>query len=129
VGAGDHLDRFGLGAVGSDRAQLVGVGADHVGQHMGVIGVAFGARDRVPLAVPGGLQRVDREHLVAGHDQRHDPGAPVGLDADQHLDVLVSTSWPASSPMIACNLAIPATPSGRRALASRRPAASSTSTS
>ena len=40
-----------------------------------------------------------------------------------------STSSPSCAPIIACNRAIPATPSGSRALASLRPAASITSTS
>ena len=88
VRSGHHLDRLALGAVTGDRAELVGVGADHVGQHVRVGGVALGARHRVPLPVAGRLQRVDREHLVPGRDQRRDPRAPVGLDPDQHLDVL-----------------------------------------
>jgi len=39
----------------------------------------------VPLPVAGHLQRVDREHLVAGGDQRGHPPAPIGLDPDHHL--------------------------------------------
>ena len=42
----------------------------------------------MPLPVAGGLQRVDREHLVACGDQRLRPRATVGLDADLHHRVL-----------------------------------------
>ena len=77
---------------------------------------------RVPLAVPGHLQRVDREHPVAGRDQRRDPRATVGLDPDQHLP------GPASSSAVgelrrsarAAGRSRPRPP-GSRALPSRRP--------
>jgi hypothetical protein len=42
----------------------------------------------MPLPVPGSLQRVHREHPVAGGDQRLYPRAAVGLDPDDHLRVL-----------------------------------------
>jgi hypothetical protein len=38
----------------------------------------------VALPVTGHRHRVDREHLVAGRDQRGDPGPAVGLDPDHH---------------------------------------------
>ena len=41
VGAGDQLHRFGLGAVAGDRAVMVAVEPDDLGQHMRVAGVAF----------------------------------------------------------------------------------------
>jgi hypothetical protein len=42
VGAGEHLDRLGLRAVGGDLAVVVPVGADQVGQHLGVGAVGLG---------------------------------------------------------------------------------------
>jgi hypothetical protein len=66
----------------------------------------------VPLPVPGCLQRVHREHLVPGGDQRRDPRAPVGLDPDHHLRVITSSDR--NRPTSACNCVIPATPSGSR---------------
>jgi hypothetical protein len=43
----------------------------------------------VPLPVAGGLDRVDRPHLIARRDQGLHPRAAVGLDPDQHLVRLV----------------------------------------
>jgi hypothetical protein len=37
------------------------------------------------FAVPRRRQRVDREHLIAGREQRLHPRAAVGLDPDHHL--------------------------------------------
>ena len=48
-------------------------------------GVGLRARRRVPLPVPGHLHRVDREHHIAGSEQRLHPRTPFGLDPDQHL--------------------------------------------
>jgi hypothetical protein len=87
VGAGQHLDRFGLRAVGSGRAQLVRIGAHRIGQHVRVPAVAFGSRHAMPAAVPGRLQRVHREHHVTRGDQRRHPRAAVGLDRDLNLHV------------------------------------------
>jgi hypothetical protein len=70
MGAGQDLDRHLLGRCLQRSAQLVAVGADHVGQRVRSSGVALGPRGDVPLPVAGDLQRVDREHLVAGGDQR-----------------------------------------------------------
>jgi len=66
-------------------SQLVGVGANHVCQHVRVAGVALGPRHLVPLAEPGRLQRVHREHPVARRGQRAHPRAVICLDPDQHL--------------------------------------------
>lgn len=82
---GGHLDPLGQRGVPGHRPQLVGVGAHHVGQHVGVPGVALGPRRGVPLAVTRDLPGVDREHRVPGGDQRGHPRPPVGLDPDQHL--------------------------------------------
>jgi len=89
VHAGDDLDGLGLGAVPGHRAQLVGVGADHIGQQVGIGGVALGTREPTPFPVAGGLQRVHRQHRVAGGHQRLHPWAAVGLNPDHHLHVLI----------------------------------------
>lgn len=44
------------------------VGADRLGQHLRVPRVALGPRGAVPLAVAGGLQRVDRVDGLAGRE-------------------------------------------------------------
>ena len=62
VRAGQHLDALRLRAVPGRRAQLVGVGAHHVRQHVRVPAVALRAGHAVPLPVPRRLQRVHREH-------------------------------------------------------------------
>jgi hypothetical protein len=85
VRAGQDLDALRVRAVADRRAQLAGVGADHVGQRVRVAGVALGPGHAVPLAEPGGLQRVHREHQVPGGDQCRHPRAAVGLDPDDHL--------------------------------------------
>lgn len=121
------FDRLGLRGVLGHRPQLVGVGAGHVGQHVRVAGIALGLRHPEPVPEPGRLQRVDRRHGLSSRDQRPHPRGLVGLDPDEHLHLVgvvggQSTRHP-------CNRVIPATPSGTRALASRRPEASITSTS
>jgi hypothetical protein len=84
VRPGDNLDRLSDGTVAGGRAQLVPVGAHHVGQGVRVGRIALGPGYGVPLPVPGYLQRVDRVHPVAGGEQRPHPRTPVGLDA-HHL--------------------------------------------
>jgi hypothetical protein len=58
VHPGQDLHRAGLLAVPGDGAQLVGMGADQVGQDMSVTGIALGSRDTVALPGASGLQRV-----------------------------------------------------------------------
>jgi hypothetical protein len=82
------LDPVCLRAVPGGRAQLTGVGADHVSQRVRVAGVALGPRHAVPAAEPGRLQRVDREHQVARRGQRRDPRPAAGLDPGQDLSVV-----------------------------------------
>jgi hypothetical protein len=84
VRAGYHLDCLRGRGIGGDLAQLMEVGADHVGQHVRVRGVALGLRHPVPFPVPRRLQRVDPEHLITRGGQRHHPQAPAGLDPDPH---------------------------------------------
>ena len=85
MGAGGHLDRLGPGAVTGHRPQLAGVDAHHVRQGVRIALIALGPRRAVPFPVPGHLPRINRVNPIPGRAQRHDPQAPVGLDADHHL--------------------------------------------
>jgi hypothetical protein len=85
VGPGDHLDRLGQLTVTGNLPQLMGVGANHVGQRVRVTGVTLGARHTVPLPVPRRLQRIDCENPVAGGNQRAHPRSTIGLDAHGDL--------------------------------------------
>jgi hypothetical protein len=85
VGARQDLDALGFRAVPGRRAQLVGISPHHVGQRVRVACVALGPRHPVPVPEPGRLQRVHREHQVAGRHQRRHPRAAVGLDPDDHM--------------------------------------------
>jgi hypothetical protein len=85
MGPGQHLDRPDIGAVASDAAMVVPVGAHQVSQEFGVAGIGLGSRNVVAVAVAGRCQRVDREYLVAGRGQGIHPQATVGFDADRHL--------------------------------------------
>ena len=73
----------------ADRPVVVAVGADHVGQDLGVTGVGLRSRGRVAVPIARGRHRVHREHQIAGRDQRGDEQAPVGLDPDHHLAGLI----------------------------------------
>lgn len=72
-----------------NRPQLVGVGTDQVRQHVRVSGIAF-SRHPVTVPVVRRLERVDREHLVAGGDERPRPRPPVSLDTYEHLDLIAA---------------------------------------
>jgi hypothetical protein len=104
------LDRLGQGAVAGDRAQLVGIGAHHVGQRLRIAGVAFApeveCRSRnAPPAL--GLTA----YPVPGRDQRCNPRppgharCPAAHDRVRHRRPHAASAW---------NRAIPATPSGSR---------------
>lgn len=82
---GHHLDSLGQCGVPGHGAQLVGVGAHHVGQRVRISGVALGPRGAMPLPIAGDLHRVDREHPISGRNQRRHPRTAVGLDPHQHL--------------------------------------------
>ncbi|GLZ02348.1 hypothetical protein Acsp02_95990 [Actinoplanes sp. NBRC 103695] len=58
------------------------VGTHHVGQHVRIGGVTFGPGRRKPVAIPGRLQRVDREHRVSSGDQRLHSWTPIGFNSD-----------------------------------------------
>ena len=82
---GENLDRLDVWAVAGQRAVVVAVGADQVGQQLGVAGIGFRAGDLMAVAIAGDCQRVDREHLIPGRAQRLYPQAAIGFDADHHL--------------------------------------------
>jgi len=56
----------------------------NLGQHMRISGIRLRPRRGVPLPIPGHRHGIDREHLIAGSDQRLHPLATVGLDPDLH---------------------------------------------
>ena len=85
MSSGQDLDRLGLRTVASHRAVVVPVGADQVGEQLGVSRIGLCAGDVVAVAVAGHGQRVDRIHLVPGRTQRLHPQAAIGFDADHHL--------------------------------------------
>ena len=135
VGAGDQLDRLGILGVAGDRPVVGAVQPDDLGQQVRVGGIGLRARGGVPFPVAGHRHRVDREHLVAGRDQRRDPRAAVGLDADL---APAPGACPGSrsahssgrcSAISACSAAMPSMPSGNRLRASTRPSSSTSSTS
>ena len=82
---GQDLDRLDVWAVAGQRAVVVAVGADQVGQQLGVAGIGFRSRDLMAVAIAGDRQRVDREHLIPGRAQRRHPQPAIGFDTDHHL--------------------------------------------
>jgi hypothetical protein len=81
---GQDLDRLNRWGVAGDRPVVVAVGADQVGQHLGIAAVGLGPRAAMAAVAAHGM-RVDRIHLVASGQQRPDQQPPVGLDPDHHL--------------------------------------------
>ena len=73
MGPGEHLDRLRVETVAGDRAMVVPIGADQIGQQFGIGGIGFGPRDVVAVAIAGHRQRVDREHLIARRGQGSRP--------------------------------------------------------
>ena len=73
VRAGQHLQALRGRAVAGHRPQLMGVGPDHIREHVRVSAVALGPRHRMPRPEPRCLQRVHPEHRVPGRDQRLRP--------------------------------------------------------
>ena len=61
------------GAVAGDRAVVVPVGADQIGEHLGVTGIGLRSCDVVAVAIAGHRQRVDRVHLIAGRSRARPP--------------------------------------------------------
>ena len=64
---------------------VMAIGADEIGQHLGVARVGLGAGHDMALPVAGHRQRVDGVDLIAGGHQGGHPQASVGLDAHHHL--------------------------------------------
>jgi hypothetical protein len=89
VGPGQHLDRLSQRAVARDLAVVVAVGADQIGQHLGVPSVGLGPGAAVAAAIAADDLWVDRIDLVAGRQQCPDQQASVGLDPDRHLPGLL----------------------------------------
>ncbi len=134
VRARDQLQTLHLARVASDRAVMFAVERYDL-EHMGITRVGLRPRRGVAFAVAGRRHRVDREHLIAGHEQRGDPGTAVGFDPTTTrpaASIPVSESRSASSrcsAINACSRVIPVMPSGNRARPSRFPSLSTISTS
>lgn len=90
VGAGEDLDRLGQLRVASDRAVMVAISADQIGQHPRIPTVGLGPGGGMPLPVAAGRQRVDPLDLVASSGQRADQQPSIGLDPNHHLPGLLS---------------------------------------
>jgi hypothetical protein len=85
VGPGQDLDRLGRLAVTGDRAVVMAVGPDQVGQDLGISSIGLGPRGLMAVAVAADRQWVDRIDLVASGHQGADEQATVGLGPDHHL--------------------------------------------
>ena len=81
---GHQLQPLDLGAVAGHGPVMGTVQPHDLGQHVRVAAVGLGAGGAVSFPVAGHLHRIEREHLVAGRDQRRHPGAAIGLDPDHH---------------------------------------------
>ena len=79
-------------AVASQGPVLVTVGADQVGQHLGVAAVGLGTGDGVPFPIASSHQGIDGVDGVAAGDQGVDQQAMVGLDCHHHLAECSSAS-------------------------------------
>ena len=82
---GHDLDTCRLGAVTGHRAMVLAVGADQVGQYLGIATVRFRSAQTVTVPIPGHGLGIDRIHLIARCDKRPDPQTTVCLDAYHHL--------------------------------------------
>ena len=127
MGPRHHLDRPRARAVACHRAQLMGIGAHHVGQHVRVAG---------SLLAPDTPWRSRYREACSGFTPY--TVYPAATSAATHgprsvsIPMITSASSapsPSCSPISSCSRAIPATPSGSRLRASTRPAASISSTS
>ncbi len=83
--ASEDLDRVRVGAVTRDRAVVVTIGADQIGKDLRIARVGLRSGNVVPVAIPGGRERVDRVQLIASRDQRLHPQAAIRLDPDHDL--------------------------------------------
>ena len=73
VSSGQDLDRLGLCAVARQRAVIVPVSADQIGEQLGIAGIGFRAGDLMAVAVAGHGQWVDRRLSaeLRTDEQRH----------------------------------------------------------
>ena len=94
AGAGHGPQGQGLGRVRDGDAKLVLAQPQVLGDHQGVAGVALGPGQH--LAVAPGLDRVrlDRDHRVAGLQQRVDQPPAGALDRDWHPGGLAEGGQP-----------------------------------
>jgi hypothetical protein len=69
---------------------VVPVGADQIGQHLGVAGVGLGSRGGMAVAIARRCHRVDRIYRVTGGEQRPHHQTTVDLDADNNRLVVVT---------------------------------------
>ncbi len=66
-----------------DAPELVQVGAQRIGEHVGVQTVVLGARDAVPVAKAVELFRVERVDVEATLEERLDQRTPRHFDSDR----------------------------------------------
>jgi hypothetical protein len=85
MGAGGDLDVFGDLAVAGDPAVMRPVQSDALGEQMRIRGIRLRPGRGMPFPVSSHLHRVDREHHIAGGQQRLHPRPSLGLNSDQHL--------------------------------------------
>ena len=83
--SGEDLYRLGQFAVSGDQPVILPVGANQLGEHLGVARVGLGSRDGVAFPVPTGSKGIDRKQLVSAGNQGFNEQSPVGLDAHHHL--------------------------------------------
>lgn len=79
-------------AVAGDPPVVVAIQTCELSEHPSVTGVRLRARGRQPLPVAARRQRVHRDHLVAGGDERADEQTAVCLGRNQHLAWLLDVS-------------------------------------
>jgi hypothetical protein len=79
------LDVFGDLAVAGDPAVMRPIQSDDLGQQMRIAWIRLRPRRGMAFPIPCHLQWVDREHQIAGRQQRLHPRPTVGFDAHLHL--------------------------------------------
>ena len=123
MGPRHDLDRVGIRAVPGDGAELVGIGAHHVAQHVRVTSVS--------LLAPVDTPRRSRYRDACSGFTPYTVRAPAARSAVTHRPRSVSipittsassASTPRCCPTSSCSRAIPATPSGSLLLWRQHPA-------
>ena len=77
----EHLHRFGHSTVTRHRPMQMPVGAGQISQHLGISRIRLRPRSRVPFPIPRRRHRIDRQHRVAGRDQRTNEQPAIRLGA------------------------------------------------